>query len=113
MSLLAMWEKAVVYVDTIDTAIVKANQEMPEVTFSLGKRRPRPQPAVQLWRSLRDIHALFLAGTQITPDVQLTLRKWVRFHRLGWKVGFKMNEQEALRFLSEIVETSEVAAGTE
>lgn len=108
MSLLALWEKAVVYVDEIDTAIIAANQEMPEVQFSLGKRRPRPQPAVQLWRSLRDIHVLFLTGAKCTPEVQLLLRKWVRFHRLGWKVGFRLTEKEATRFLNEIVETSQI-----
>lgn len=110
MSLLELWEKAVVYVDTVDCALLEANQEMPEVTFQLGKRRPRPQPAVQLWKSLKDIHVLYLTGAKAKPEVQVLLRKWVSYHRLGWKVGFRLTEEEATRFLKEIIETSDVAA---
>lgn len=107
MTLLAKWELAVVFIDKIDTMIIETNQETPENLFEL-KRRPRPQPAPQMWKSLRDIYSLFLTGAAITPDVQITLRKWVRYHRLGWKVGFRLTEKEATRFLDEIVETSNV-----
>jgi hypothetical protein len=110
MSLLDLWEKAVVYVDQVDCALLEANQEVPEVSFELGKRRVRPQPATQLWKSLKDIHVLYLTGAKTKPEVQVVFRKWVRFHRLGWKVGFRLTEEEATRFLKEIIETSEVAA---
>lgn len=106
MKLLTNWEAAVIFMDKIDTMILETNQQLPENAFDINNRRPRAQLAPQMWKSLRDIYKLFLTGGAIKPEVHAIFRKWVSYHRLGWKVGFKLTEQEATRFLNEVVETS-------
>ncbi len=110
MKLLSNWEAAVVFMDKIDTMILETNKQLPENAFELTKRRPRATLAPQMWKSFRDIYTLFLAGGKVKPEVHAILRKWVTYHRLGWKVGFKLTEQEAARFLNEVVETSQTEA---
>lgn len=106
MKLLTHWEAAVIFMDKIDTMILETNQQVPENAFDINKRRPRAQLAPQMWKSLRDVYKLFLAGSAVKPEVHAILRKWIAYHRLGWKVGFKLTEEEATRFLDAVVESS-------
>lgn len=112
MKLLTHWEAAVVFMDKIDNMILETNQQLPEDAFIAHSRRPRAQLAPQMWKSLRDVYTLFLTGGAIKPEVHAILRKWVAYHHLGWKVGFKLTEQEATRFLDGVVESSLVVPPT-
>lgn len=107
MNLLEKWQIAVDYINKIDEEVLRASKEdAPEVSFTAVRFKPKPDET--LWKHFRDIYVLHLAGNAGDKATFLMLKKWIRYHRIGWKVGFKMDAASAGRFLDNIVETSKL-----